>query len=295
MRTDCDRAWINDREIPPHELPNALADARVAAETYRILLRKDGTDIEFPIEFCIASEADLDHVESRFYDIARRGELDSRIVDNFIGTKSDFPTAVDYCAGICDYLYGMLARERVPGTILRYNDYEYKFNRAAETLAGYDRPLARTVASLIELHFNHFGESAGLAPESRAGIVAARYLHWIRRDGKPQCDPMHLLTTHGTPATAGLDALLTDDVTENILRWSQRQLRDLYADADEIAACLAHHLPTYDQAKLHVLLAEIHSAHERPDLAIDHVRSLRHTAPFDHWAQRLLTSLESDP
>lgn len=246
------------------------------------------------MEFRIASEEDLDHVESRFYEIARGGKLDSRIVDDFIGTKSRFRTAIGYCGGICDYLYGILARERSPGTSLTYKDYECKFNRAAETLAGYNRPLARTIASLIELHFNHFGESARLAPESRAGTVASQYLRWIRPDGKLLPDPTCLPPSSSITAAGGLDRLLADDVTERILGWSQRPPRQLAADADEIAANLTHDLPTYDQAKLHVLLAEVHAAYGSFNLAIEHARSLRHTAPFEHWAQRLLASLKND-
>ena len=291
VRAACDRAWINGREIPPRELPAALANGPTSPDACRIVLRKDGVDATFNMEFSIASHDDLACVESRFHEIARRGKLDSRIVDDFIGTKSHFQTAIGYCGGICDYLYGTLARERAPRTTLPPSDYELRFNSAAETLAGYDRPLARTIASLIEFHFNHFAESASLAPGSRAATVAAQYLRWTRPDMKPKASCTRPPTAASTLDNARLERLLTDEMSERILRWSQRPLLDLAADADDITACLTHDLPHYDQSKLHVLLAEFHAAHGHPDRALDHARSLRHTAPFEQWATTLIASL----
>ena len=133
VRLDCDRAWLNDGEIPACELGDALAD-RDTPDVCRIRLRKDSIDTSFELEFRIASDEDLTYVESRFEDIIRRGRLDSQVVDDFIGTKSEFGTAISYCDGICGYLYGILAREQRPGSTLAYNDYERKFNNAAETL-----------------------------------------------------------------------------------------------------------------------------------------------------------------
>ena len=89
-------------------------------------LRKDGIDTSFELEFHIASDEDLTHIESRFEEIARRGQLDSQVVDDFIGTKSDFETAIGYCDGICGYLYGILAREQRSGSTLMYNDLRTK-------------------------------------------------------------------------------------------------------------------------------------------------------------------------
>ena len=107
VRLDCDRAWLNQIEIPACELRTALAEC-LTPDVCHIRLRKDSIDTSFELEFAIASDQDLDRVEARFTDIARRGPLDSRIVDDFIGTKSDFGTAIGYCDGICGYLYGIL-------------------------------------------------------------------------------------------------------------------------------------------------------------------------------------------
>ena len=289
VRLDCDRAWLNQREIAVCELPIALARC-ATPDVCRVRLRKDDIDTSFELEFRIASDHDLDQVETRFRDIARRGQLDSRVVDDFIGTKSDFGTAIGYCDGICGYLYGILARENRSGSVLAHADYELKFNNAAETLAGYDRPLARTIGSLIEFHFNHFQESAALAPESRVGRTSERYLRWIRSGPNPRrrsaCPPPALSITH---CAAPLDQWLTDSVTEDILCWSMRPWRALATDAGRIEARLSHDLPVYDKAKLRVLLGEFHSTRGNRDRALMHVQFLRHVAPFQAWAERLFS------
>ena len=294
VRLDCDRAWLNHGEIPASELPTALAGCGTP-DVCRIRLRKDSIDTSFELEFRVASDQDLARVEARFEDIARRRRLDSQIVDDFIGTKSDFGTAIGYCDGICGYLYGILAREQRSGSTLTHKDYERKFNNAAETLAGYDRPLARTMGSLIEFHFNHFPESVALAPNSRVGKASERYVRWIRSDpnlrpsgvGKPPAAS----ATHHAPPQRSLDRSLTDAVTEEIIGWSMRQLPDLAAHADHIEARLSNDLPVYDTAKLHVLLGELYATHGNCGQALMHAQSLRHVAPFEAWAEKRLSSL----
>ena len=293
VRLDCDRVWLNHREIPACELPTALAGCGTP-DVCRIRLRKDSIDTSFELEFSIASDQDLASVEARFEDIARRGRLDSRIVEDFIGTKSDFGTAIGYCDGICGYLYGILAREQRSGSTLAHKDYERKFNNAAETLAGYDRPLARTIGSLIEFHFNHFRESAALAPESRVGRTSEKYVRWVRSgpnlrpsgEGKPPAPS----ATHHAPVMMSLDRSLTDAVTEEIICWSMSRLPDLAADAGHIEARLSNDLPVYDKAKLQVLLGEFHAAHGNRARALIHAQSLRHVAPFEAWAEKRLSS-----
>ena len=294
VRLDCDRAWLNQNEIPACELRTVLAGCGTPDVCY-IRLCKDGIDTSFELEFAIASEQDLARVEARFYKIVRGCQLNSRIVDDFIGAKSDFGTAIGYCDGICGYLYGILAREQRAGSTLAYKDYQPKFNNAAETLAGYDRPLARTIRSLIEFHFNHFQESTAFAPESRVGRTSERYVQWIRPDRNPPASgeekPTAPVTTRHAPPRKPPDRALTDAATEKIICWSMCRLPDLAADANEIETRLSHDLPDYDKAKLHVLLGEFYATHGQRCRASVHAESLRHVPPFEAWAEKHLSSL----
>jgi len=290
---DCDLAWLNDAKILPCDLPVALA-RRPASDVCRIRLRKDSIDTTFELEFRIASRDDLDCVESRFEEISRQGRLDSQVVEEFIRMTSECGTAIGYCDGICGYLYGILAREQRPGSTLTRSDYERKFNNAAENLAGYDRPLARTIGSLIEFHFNHFRESAALAPDSRVGATWEKYAQWIyaNRNVRPNAGEEYRAAP-GARASTGecLDGLLTDAVTERIVRWSIGPLSELFGAAEDIEAHLTNDLPPYDQAKLHVLLGELHAAYGKVDCALRHARAVRNMSPFKAWADQLVVSI----
>ena len=201
----CDRARLNDQDIPVPALPTRLADLSRSSGVCSIVLTTNGVAARFQLDFLIPSINDIESVESRFYALATSSQLTSKTIDDFIGSKSQYGSALGYCDGICAYLYGVLAKEGAPDSQLPYRDYEGRLNRAAEILKGYDRPLARTVSGLIEFHFNHFGESADLASTSRAGVAAQRYCDWTRPD-RPAPPPPHSgrlrfarHRTHGRP------------------------------------------------------------------------------------------------
>lgn len=296
VRIDCDRAWMNGVELPVPDLPSALANLPPSGVS-DIQLRKDGVTAHFDLEFRIASEPDLKRVESRFLETVRGRRLNSQVVDEFIGDKHEFDTAIGYCDGISTYLYGILAREQTAdssGATSAYRDYEKKFNSAAETLQGYDRPIARTIVGLIEFHFNHFAESASIAPDLRVGAVSKRYREWISVNSPAA--PRHIertlrVTVKSHNAADSLDELLTDRATEQIIRWSLCSQEQLAPSANDIESFLNSDLPAYDSAKLHVLLGEIHAASDDSDNAAPHAQSLLHTPPFEKWAESVIASL----
>ena len=288
----CDQARLNDHDIKVPDLPAKLADLSRSSSVCSIVLKKDGVEAGVELEFRVASMGDIESVESRFYEIARGKRLNSQIVDDFIGPKSQFGTAIGYCDGICDYLYGVLAKERAAGSQLAYRDYEGRFNRAAETLQGYDRSLARTISSLIEFHFNHFGESVSLNPTSRIGVVAQRYWNWIRHDRTvPQHQATEDFATCNTAVTDDIEELLTDERTEHITRWSLRPLSQLSGHANDIESLLACDLADYDKAKLHVLLGNLYAFAGNSQYARTHAKTLQYMPFFATWARRLIASL----
>ena len=295
VRVDCDRAWLNGAEVSAPDLPGAIVNfcsTRVCA----IMLRKDVVDAEFELEFHIATEHDLTRVESRFLDTVRGRRLDSMVVNRFIGDKHEFDTAVGYCDGVTAYLYGILAREQTVGsrgTTLAYKDYEKKLNNAAETLQGYDRPLARAIVGLIEFHFNHFKESAGITSGFRVGAVSERYRKWISEDRHASPRHSDMRSAGGDEAIEAdnsLDTLLTDWATERIIGWSLRSPKQLAPAVNDIESLLDSELPAYDTAKLHVLLGEISASSNDANKATTHAQFLLHTPPFEVWAERRIAS-----
>ena len=279
----CARVFLNGIEIRISRLPHELA--AVSSDVCRVVLRKDGVDADFELDFCIASKEDLEGVEEQFKRIARGRRLDTRIVEEFIDAASGFTTAVGYCGGICAYLYGVLTKEQSGGSTLSYDAYEGKFSKAAEELAAYDRPLAQTIGSLIEFHFNHFRDSAYLSPESRAGRVSARYSDWIRSSGS---------LDQQTTGTDKFEGLVTDWETEQILRWASRPLNDLAREAAAIENLLERAAAEYDRAKLHILLGELYAQSGDVNKALRHAKVLRNVSGFQGWAETLMRRFEED-
>ncbi len=218
---------------------------------------------QFTLNFRIASDEDLRGIEEQFERTARESHLDTRAIEEFISATSRFGSAIGYCDGICAYLYGVLAKERAPDSSLTYEAYIGKYSKAAEELAAYDRPLAQTIGSLIEFHFNHFEEAAQLAGEARVGHAAARYAKFLQ--DLPLSSEQKCVSIQ-----APRDALVTDWETERIVRWSVQSLPELSRYADNMESFLNRSIVEYDKVKLACSLGRgLHSfrQHRRCDSA----------------------------
>lgn len=282
----CDQARLNGTLVPVSRLPSALAS--VTADVCRIVLSRAGVEATFELDVRIASDADLAGVEDEFRRVARGRRLDTRAIKDFIDAARRYDTAAGYYDGICAYLYGVLAKERSADSTLPYDQYIHKFSAAAEQLAAYDRPLARIIACLIEFHFNHFGDAARLWPGSRVGRVARRFADWLT-SLHPEKQP--------APAEASLsqlETLVTDLDSEQIVRWAGRPLSALATEAGAIEAFLRRGLAAYDEAKVHVLLGQIHAARGARAEAAEHAKALRNLPRFEGWADALIRRSADD-
>ena len=275
----CDGVILNGTPIPLEAVPGELS--RKTIGVVRLVLRKGPVDAEFELDYRIATDDDLAGVEAEFLRIAERKRLDTHIVQELIETTARFKTAIGYVDGICSYLYGVLAKERSVASSVNYEKYEGKFAGAIEQLGTYDRPLARTVGSLIEFHFNHFADSAALSPVSRAGRAAARFKIWMK-GGKAR-------TIGGKIEPASrLENLVTDWHTEEILRWSSKSLSQLQPDVAEIAKRLDSSSAELDKVKLRLLLGEVFAHNGMVQEAIEQARALRNRPGFEPWAESLI-------
>jgi hypothetical protein len=280
----CDRATLNGRDILPSNLPFALTV--ISLDVCLVVLSNADVDAEFNLDICVASEKDLVGVEKEFQRTARSRRLDTRAVEEFISAASVFKSAINYSNGICEYLYGILAKERASDSSLSFEAYIGKFSKAAETLAAYDRPLARIITSLVEFHFNHFHDSANLSPRSRVGKVANQYAAWVETRGRVTESLIAV-----DESINHLEALVTDWQTEQILRWGVRPLSNLSKYTDKIESFMNRDLTEFDRVKVHVLLGELHALSGNSDRAMVHARTLRNVASLETWAESLIREI----
>ena len=274
----CDRVLINGEETPVKRLGEVLA-AR-SWETCRLILSAGEATSAFTVEFRIASEHDLKHVEDEFARIARRKRLDMRTVDNLIAATRQYSTAEGYSDAICTYLHGVLAKERSAGCPLPYERYGTKYSESVEELNWYDRPLARAIVSVIEFHHNHFSEAALKGRNSRIGFAARKYERWLHARASE--------ATSAPPAQAignGLDSWVTDQETEKIVHWAMQPTETLSREADEMEAFLRRDVAEFDRVKVRILLAEMYSALGEASRASEHAKSVGSLRGFEQWAR----------
>jgi hypothetical protein len=273
----CSAVFLNGLRMPPSHLAGALSS--LEHDTARIQLEGEGTTASFELRIEIAKESDLAGVEKSFLDVAKNRRMDKHAIELFIGMASQFNTAISYYDGICDYLYGVLIKEKSAEASLPYESYREKFTRAADMLQTINRPLAKKIGGLIEFHFNHFCESMALTPDSRVGYASQQYAMWL--------NIIESRSNSGIPKVADekLEAMLTDWDTERLIRWSVMPSANLLLEKQAIENMLKNDLAEFDRTKLHVLLAEIGLASKNTHLVMKHARELRNSPSLATWAE----------
>ncbi len=278
---NCHQAVLNGEKMNVCAVPVRLA--QVKSDVCRLVLINAGGRKEFTLDFRIASEEDLIAIEDQFKSTASKGRLDIRAVEEFISGTSGCRSAIGYCDGICAYLYGVRAKEKAPDSLLSYDEYVHKFNKAAEDLAGYERPLARMIGGLIEFHFNHFKDAARLADGVRVGRAAARYAAWMESSTSGTD-----VGTDGIAVPGNLDASVTDWETEKIVGWAVLQIDDLSQKVADMETFLRRVIASYDRVKLHILLAEIYTASGNGERALQHAKELHNSPGLETWAESMI-------
>ncbi len=273
----CDHAIVNNERMDVKTVPSRLA--QVNSDVCRLVLLNNNVQAEFTLDFQIAKFEDLIGIEKQFVRTASGPGLDTRAVEEFISATAVYRSDIGYCDGICAYLYGVLAKERAPDSTLPYDEYTERYNKSAEKLSGYERPLASTICSLIEFHFNHFRNAVHLAKGVRVGQAAARFASLL--DGSGTSTDIW----KNTPATSNiLDASVTDWETEQIIRWTIYRIEELPKHISEIRNLLDRVETRYDRVKLHILLAELNDIAGDYDEALHHAKELRNLPGLGGWA-----------
>lgn len=279
------QARINGKDVPVHRLGRIFA--RTTWDVVNVDLSNEGASASFSVHLAVAEVAHLVGVEKCFQHVARQGRLDMRALEDFIEAGRQFKTAIGYCDGICEYFYGVLAKERVADTSLPFPEYRAKFNRAAAILGDFQRPLADLIGALIAFHFNHYRLAAGLARSSRVGAVATEFERRLRHQSAGRKSPI--------TADDSVEKLLTDLQTERILSWCVLGATGMSNQIDEMESLLRHDVTELDRPKLRVLLAGVALATGDTAGAKRYARELANDPTFGAWAERILGGNERNP
>lgn len=259
-------AVVNGTPVSASAIGATLARRRRG--TARITFPAEAERIPRTIHFMIATPTDLDGVEHCFSDIAARRRLDRPAVEQFITSAKRFKTASTYYDGICEYLYGVMAKERSREIDVRYERYREKLNRSLNGLWDIRRALASHISSLIEFNFNLMKNAAQRDPQSRVAIASRR----LRLLGEGD---IASLTTVATPRTA-IDRDLTDVDTEAIIAWACQSVTDLVRNIGIIDRFSQRPLAEFDKTKCHIILAAVSYHMGDRSRALTYARELHH-------------------
>jgi hypothetical protein len=280
---------LNGSPLPPAHLGQHLASMR--REFAVVELSNHGATTRRELDFRVADEAHLAGVEAAFLRLARDRVLDIPSISRFNQDCRAFASAMPYCDGISHYLYGAMAKERSPDSGLAHEKYLQRFLRSSEQLSGFDRPLARSVRSLVAFHFNQFQDAEYLAPEGALRHAAGAFA------GLLQGLPWHFDEAL-TPAPGGsLEHLLTDQDMLQILADASHGLVGLKARANELLAHLRR-APAgdYDHMKRMLLACEALAARDEPELHAEArklARALAGRTDTSAWASAMLKRLST--
>lgn len=229
-------------------------------------------------------------VEAAFERLAHAQALDLEAVSRFTRECRSFASAALYYDGISHYLYGVMAKERSPSSGLRHEQYGERYLRAVEALAGFERPLARSIRALVAFHFNHFHDAEVLAGDGALQHTAGAFAALL------QGMPWHLTEAYSSDTGGAVADLLTDQETLQILDDASRGLLHLKANVPALLAQARRMSTGYDRLKRQLLAGEALAATD-DDASHAEARKLARElvgqADAGPWAEALLKRMKT--
>lgn len=287
MVEDAMECLVNGDAVEAARLGEVLSPLR--HRFVQIELRNQGAITPCLLDFRVADEDHLAGVESAFVRLARDRVLSIEAISRFNDDCRAFLTAMPYCDGVAHYLYGVMAKERSSDSGLKHEEYIARFSRANDQLAGFERPLARSVRALVAFHFNHFDDAEVLAPDGALRHAAGAFANLL------QGLPWHFDAAFSSAPGGAVEDLLTDQDTLQILADASEGLVGLKARADELLSHLRRTpVAGYDRLKRALLVCEALAARDEPEAHADArklARSLVGKPDTSVWAKAMLERL----
>lgn len=284
---DATHCKINGEPVPLAFLAQRLSAMRRDYVEFELV--NQGATTRCQLDFRVANEAHLAGVEASFLRLAQSQELNIQSVSRFNDDCRHFTSAMDYCNGISHYLYGVMAKERFPDSGLQHEEYVQRYLCSVEELAGFDRPLSRSVRALVAFHFNHFDDAEYMAPPSALRHVAGAFA------GLLQGLPWHFDEAFSLTQGSAIENLLTDQDTLQILADASLGLVGLKVRAEELLTQLRRApVAGYDHMKRTLLACEALAARDEPYMRVEArklARALAVNSDTSAWAYAMLERL----
>jgi hypothetical protein len=284
---------LNGQPLSSVSLRRRLAAMR--RDFAHVELSNQGATMRFQLDFRVAEEDHLAGVEAAFMRLARDRFLSIEAISRFNEDCRAYPSAMPYCNGISNYLYGVMAKERSSESRLKHEDYIQKFLQSSEELSGFNRFLVRSVRALVAFHFNQFDDAESMAPEGPLRHAAAAFNSLLH--GRPWHRRRHFDEVHSPASGYAVEDLLTDQDTLQILADADYGIEDLKMRADELLTQLRRSpVAGYDHMKRVLLACEALAACNEPELnseARKLARGMASRSDTSAWANAMLERLSA--
>ena len=245
---------IDGKSISEKELRLFLANATWSF--HNIQLSNDGAKSEISLDFQVSDDSDLIEVERALLRLANGQKLNLEAIGGFISDCRGLNTGMSYCDGIAHYLYGVMAKENAPTSGIDSSSYINRYSQAIDQLTDINRPIARSVRSLVSFHFNHFFESEALSQQGTLQKVSQAFSSIL--DGISWNFEENFEIT----AVDGMYGLLTDQITLEILHDASQDIESLRFKTDHLQSSLDKMSVGYDRTKRLLLTIEALSHRE---------------------------------
>ena len=279
---------VNGRAMPVSRVAPHLALLR--DEFVNLDLIGTGVKVSHRVDIRIARDEDLKGVEAALLRIAGLRRLTVETIQILIRDCEAFESAKDFVQGLTRYLYGVLAKERAPSSSLHFDEYLRYFNEAEQTLAGFDRPVARLIRALVAFHFNRFADARRLAPTKRLRTAAGAFESLL---AAKQGGSGAFGAPFSSKTDSAIEALLTDIHSESILAWLASGLDGMAGALGNLEAALEHPWAEYDKLKIRLMLAESCLVRGDDQRARQIARELIGLPETETWAEGLLGRLQA--
>lgn len=238
---------VNGKKLLVSKLHTRLTIA--THETLNLCIENKGIKRTHQINYWIADPIDVKRIEQSFVEIASQGSLSRLAIDGFIKVTAPYVTAPQYRNGICQYLYGVLAKDGARDSNIPMDRYLEKLNSAVDSLADFDTILSRAIRSLISFHYNRYRDSQILTPDTLVGRVANLFLETLlagKADFRLGIDDSNPLFSF----------LYIDRESMDIFQIARQRAEDMAMNADLIYEKALRTNNGLDRMKLAILAAE---------------------------------------
>ena len=282
LRKVCDRlAALRQAEMSLRLVNASQHNAKPVNSTYEISVR-------------IAETHELRNVEKAFAEFmippaaskdSSRQSISRALIDQFIGAGAGVGAGAgaDYVAGLAEYLMGVLVKERPATERLTTSSARYRelYGEALVHLADFERPLARLIVSIIRFSLNDFSCAA-----TQTGF-------WELDDANDLLrNPEQATLSFFDENAARLSVCPIDHATSGILNLAKRMSRQTrwshILDSECRDMANSEVFDAADQKKILAIWAAAAWRRNARQSAIEPLRQIAATYPFDEWAKPYL-------